>query len=117
MSGILEKISDAAKARFAEIPFPHRKDEYWRFADLSAWSADALFPHFSRGVPESREDSKIAEISANAQKNGLAVFDGQLLSADVPAGVSVLSKVRHDCGVARAKRLGFCGGRRRVGGA
>ena len=91
MSGILEKISDAAKARFAEIPFPHRKDEYWRFADLSAWSADALFPHFSRGVPESREDSKIAEISANAQKNGLAVFDGQLLSADVPAGVSVLS--------------------------
>lgn len=91
MSGILEKISDAAKARFAEIPFPHRKDEYWRFADLSAWSADALFPHFSRGVPESREDSKIAGISANAQKNGLAVFDGQLLSADVPAGVSVLS--------------------------
>ena len=42
--GLLKRISDAAKAKFQDIPFPSRKDEYWRFADLGAWSVDSLLP-------------------------------------------------------------------------
>ena len=34
---LLERISAAAKAKFQDIPFPSRRDEYWRFADLPAW--------------------------------------------------------------------------------
>lgn len=91
MSALLDDISNAAKTRFAQIPFPHKKDEYWRFSDLNAWSADALFPHFSQGVPKSGEDAQVAEIAKSAAQSALAFFDGQLVSANVPDGVKVVS--------------------------
>lgn len=68
MNELLKNISDAAKERFPEIPFPHRKDEYWRFADLKAWNADSLFPHFSNAVPQSKAEGKLLEIESRRTK-------------------------------------------------
>ena len=91
MNELLKNISDAAKERFPEIPFPHRKDEYWRFADLKAWNADSLFPHFSNAVPQSKAEGKLLEIEKAANENGgISIFDGQLMSFSAPAGVAVM---------------------------
>ncbi len=89
--GLLCDISSGAKARFADIPFPHKKDEYWRFADLKAWSADALFPHFSGAVPHSKPCGAVLDVERKALKGGaLALFDGQLVSSGAPECVEVL---------------------------
>lgn len=91
MNELLKNISAAAKERFPEIPFPHRKDEYWRFADLKAWNADSLFPHFSNAVPQSKAEGKLLEIEKAANENGgISIFDGQLMSFSAPAGVAVM---------------------------
>ncbi len=91
------EITESAKAKFAEIPFPHRKDEYWRFADLSAWNTDALFPFFSNATPHSTACGKLFEIEQGLDaQNTVALFDGQAVSANLPAGVA-LSRVEDFC--------------------
>ncbi len=96
---LLKKISDTAKERFADIPFPHKKDEYWRFADLKAWSVDALFPHFSSQIAsrESIEDSAYTQKMRNLEKAfeesdaSVLLSDGQIISANLPEGVVAMS--------------------------
>ncbi len=84
------EITESAKARFAEIPFPHRKDEYWRFADLLAWNADALFPFFTNAAPQSRAEGKLLEIEKELDaQNTISLFDGQAISANLPEGVKL----------------------------
>ncbi|MBP3357327.1 MAG: SufD family Fe-S cluster assembly protein [Opitutales bacterium] len=87
----LINIAENAKARFPEIPFPHKKDEYWRFADLNAWNTDALFPHFSIGVPESNPTGKLLEAQEGIDApNTVAIFDGQGVSANLSSGLSIM---------------------------
>jgi len=91
----LEKISSDAKARFAEIPFPHKKDEYWRFADLDAWGADALFPHFAEAAPKSSPSGKLLEIESKpAEENRVSIFDGQVVAADISGGACAMRAER-----------------------
>ncbi len=87
----LQEISDAAKSKFAEIPFPHRKDEYWRFADFSAWNVDALFPFFSKVTPQSTPSGKLLEIEKEVgQENSATIFDGQIVEANLPSEIALL---------------------------
>lgn len=91
---LLHDISEAAKKRFEKIPFPHRKDEYWRFSDYGAWGVDALFPHFQNHAPKGEENAKMRECEKEFCKpapHSILLFDGQLMHADVPKGVEVLS--------------------------
>lgn len=87
----LQNIAIQAKERFPEIPFPHKKDEYWRFADLNAWNTDSLFPHFAQGVPTSSPSGKLLEAEQGIDEpNTMAIFDGQSVSANLSAGMSVM---------------------------
>ena len=87
----LQNIAVQAKERFPEIPFPHKKDEYWRFADLNAWNTDSLFPHFAQGVPTSSPSGKLLEAEQGIDApNTMAIFDGQSVSANLSAGMSVM---------------------------
>lgn len=83
-TGLIGGISARAKESFERRPFPHKKDEYWRFADLAAWGVDALFPFFMGSAERGRN----ADFDARAdlfQKDGGAVvsFDGTVVCADV----------------------------------
>ncbi len=84
-------ISQAAKIRFADIPFPHKKDEYWRFADLNAWGVDGLFPFFSSSNPPVEEKCasvRLKEIELASAK--ILLSDGQLMNADKVEGVDIV---------------------------
>ncbi len=92
MENLLLHISDSAKKRFAELPFPHRKDEFWRFGDLKSWGVDALFPFFQNHSGRNFKDLKIESLEKSLHaKNSIVLFDGQILFADLPKGVKVLS--------------------------
>lgn len=87
----LQNIAERAKERFPEIPFPHKKDEYWRFADLNAWNTESLFPHFANGVPTSSPSGKLLEVQQNIDEpNTVAIFDGQSVSANLSSGLSIM---------------------------
>lgn len=87
---LLKNISDSAKAKFQDVLFPTRKDEYWRFADFSAWSVDTLFPYFMCKPVETDGDEAFAELQKDDGAEGtIVLFDGQLLGANVPRGVEV----------------------------
>jgi len=89
---LLKNISDAAKARFPEIPFPHKKDEHWRFADLKAWGVDALFPYFSGKVGGGARCEKLRELEKTLHApHSASLFDGQLVFSDLPEGVEILT--------------------------
>lgn len=73
MENLLSNISDFSKKRFAEIPFPHRKDEFWRFGDLKSWGVDALFPFFQHHCQRKLKDAKI-EVSYEVRNhNGIII--------------------------------------------
>ena len=87
----IKNITDLAKVRFAEIAFPHKKDEYWRFADLNAWGVDGLFPFFSSSNPPVEEKCasvRLKEIELASSK--ILLSDGQLMSAEKIEGVDVI---------------------------
>ena len=87
----LQNIAERAKERFPESPFPHKKDEYWRFADLNAWNTESLFPHFANGVPTSSPSGKLLEVQQNIDEpNTVAIFDGQSVSANLSSGLSIM---------------------------
>ncbi len=89
---LLQKISDFAKVNFPNIPFPHKKDEYWRFADLNAWNVDGLFPYFSSSNPPKGEEcARVRELEQSAMSASVAIMDGQLIACDVPEGVEIMS--------------------------
>lgn len=106
--GLLKRISDAAKAKFQDIPFPSRRDEYWRFADLGAWSVDSLLPYFAGRPTEEGCNGAFDDLELDEGGGGgfATLFDGQLLDADVPRGAEIYS-----AGAAAEK---FPGGRRKV---
>lgn len=84
-------IEAAAKARFAQIPFPHKKDEYWRFADLPAWGADGLFPFFSSSrPPEGEPCAAVRGMEKSALNCDIVLLDGAAVSASAPAGVEIM---------------------------
>lgn len=85
---ILKKITDSAKEKFAALPFPHRKDEYWRFADLKAWNADGVFDFFCSSKPRKGESSLDDSVCRGAQ---LCVADGQLLDVPQISGLKILT--------------------------
>ena len=91
--GLLKRISDAAKAKFQDIPFPSRKDEYWRFADLEAWSVDSLLPYFAGRPTEEGCNGAFEDLEFDEGGGGgfATLFDGQLVDADVPRGAEIYS--------------------------
>lgn len=91
--GLLKRISDAAKAKFQDIPFPSRKDEYWRFADLEAWSVDSLLPYFAGRPTEEGCNGEFEDLEFDEGGGGgfATLFDGQLVDADVPRGAEIYS--------------------------
>lgn len=92
MENLLSNISDFSKKRFAEIPFPHRKDEFWRFGDLKSWGVDALFPFFQHHCQRKLKDAKIEGLEKSLHaKDSIVLFDGQMVFADLPKGAKVLS--------------------------
>ena len=92
MESLLSNISDFSKKRFAEIPFPHRKDEFWRFGDLKSWGVDALFPFFQHHCQRKLKDAKIEGLEKSLHaKDSIVLFDGQMVFADLPKGAKVLS--------------------------
>ena len=94
---MLKKISDSAKEEFPNIPFPHRKDEYWRFADFTAWGMDGLFPYFSSSNPPSGEQcAKVRDLEKSAMQSQVCVIDGQLIGCEAPTGAEVMS-LRRAC--------------------
>lgn len=87
----IREISAAAKARFASVPFPHKKDEYWRFADLSAWSVDGLFPYFSQSrPPEGEPCAAVRSREGAASACDIVLVDGCAVSANAVEGVEIL---------------------------
>ena len=89
---LLKKISDTAKERFQDTLFPTRKDEYWRFADLNAWSVDTLFPYFTGRPTEEGCNDAFEELQYDeAAAPSVTLFDGQLMDSDVPQGVEIYS--------------------------
>ena len=87
----LQEISNSAKSKFAEIAFPHKKDEYWRFADINAWGVDGLFPFFSSSnPPKAEEDKRLRDMEADLWKADVVVFDGQIVGANAVEGVEIL---------------------------
>ncbi len=89
---LLQKISDSAKADFPNIPFPHKKDEYWRFADLQAWGIDGLFPYFSStNPPQGEQCVQVRELEKSAMLSKLVLVDGQVIGCDVPEGAEIIS--------------------------
>lgn len=89
---LLERISAAAKAKFQDIPFPSRRDEYWRFADLPAWSADSLLPYFAGRPTEEGCDGAFEDLETVPDGGGFAaLFDGQLVDAAAPRGAEICS--------------------------
>ena len=89
---MLKRISDSAKREFPNIPFPHKKDEYWRFADLSAWGMEGLFPYFSSSNPPSGERCvRVRELEKSAMTTQVCIVDGQLIGCELPDGVEIMS--------------------------
>ena len=99
MGCILKKISDSAKERFEKIPFPHRKDEYWRFADLPSWGVDSLFNYFSTSMRERGDKAESEyllrmrrrEREVDCSPTSIVISDGQIMSADLPKGITAMS--------------------------
>ncbi len=88
----ISKISQWAKNRFAEVAFPHKKDEYWRFADLKAWGVDGLHPFFtSSNPPTSGECKQVRLKEIELAVCNVILTDGQILKADGVDGVEILS--------------------------
>lgn len=99
MGRLLREISSRAGASFADIPFPHGKDEYWRFADLRSWGLDSLFEYFSSSIRggdgAGKSDYSIRmgrmEAEAGCSPASVTVFDGRIMSANLPEGVVAVS--------------------------
>lgn len=88
----ISKISQWAKNRFGEVSFPHKKDEYWRFADLNAWGVDGLHPFFtSSNPPTSGACASVRLKEIELASCNVLFSDGQLLKAEGVDGVEILS--------------------------
>lgn len=91
MNTNIADIATAAKMRFANTPFAHNKDEYWRFANLSAWNADGLFPYFTNSKPPAGEPcAAVRGAEAKAASAQIALFDGQITALSKIGGVEIL---------------------------
>lgn len=81
--GLAEDVARAAREAFPEIPFPGRKDEYWRFSDREAWGANALFPFFTAQIGHvGSADFDALERRFCSMPDSLAVCDGVEIFAD-----------------------------------
>lgn len=83
-------VENRARGDFSKIPFPDRKDQYWRFSKRDAWNVDSLFPFFTSATKTS-SDSFLDSLESHV-KGGLwsLFYDSQRVSADVPSGISIL---------------------------
>ena len=88
----ISDISNAAKTAFANVPFPHRKDEYWRFADLHAWGVDGLLPFFASSQPPKGEPcDEVRKAAEGISSCNIRLEDGVAALSGIPEGVEVLS--------------------------
>lgn len=91
MDNLIQNITQSAKKRFPDVPFPHRKDEYWRFSDYAAWNTDALFPYFgAHTVHVANPDFDALEKAAAEKKNALTLLDGQIIFENVEESIEIL---------------------------
>ncbi len=88
----LSDISNAAKKAFADIEFPHRKDEYWRFANLKAWGVDGLLPFFASSQPPKGQPCQKARLIKEGLGGvALTLSDGRPGILKVPEGAQIMT--------------------------
>lgn len=90
MSIDLSIVESRAKSDFANIPFPTKKDEFWRFAKLDAWNVDSLFPFFTSATTLS-SNSFLKEQENNSISNELVFSDSLQTFKDLPENARSIS--------------------------
>lgn len=80
-------------ARFAELGFPSRRSEAWRYLDLRALEQNPMLPsRASAGAESAALRARLAEIGFSGAAHRLAIVDGRLAPelsfvGELPAGV------------------------------
>lgn len=93
MNAEIKKCSDFSKSKFASVPFPSVKDEYWRFGAHNAWGVEGLFPFMANKLAAEKISEHCALVESAAEEGvekTVVLFDGKLLSGESPEGVSVV---------------------------